>query len=74
MSSHGTWVGKEERLCPGCGLAAVTGGGVEADLRGRPHPRYPRVVCSEQCTVQGNLTVVFRQQPSIYHRIGKRGG
>uniref|UniRef100_A0A7S4G3G8 Uncharacterized protein n=1 Tax=Eutreptiella gymnastica TaxID=73025 RepID=A0A7S4G3G8_9EUGL len=41
----------------GCGLASVPVGGEMADLRRRPHPWHPRVVYSELCTTQGNLTV-----------------
>ena len=33
----------------GCGLAAVHGSGVYADLRRQPHQGYPRAVYSEQC-------------------------
>ena len=41
----------------GYGVVLVPVGVEMADLRRRPHQWHPRVVYSELCTTQGNLTV-----------------
>ena len=61
---RGSWVearsfgcAKKRGCAFGCVLASVPVGREMVDLRRGPHPWHPRVVYSELCTTQGNLTV-----------------
>ena len=57
VEARSFWCAKKRGCAFECGLASVILGGGMADLRRRPHLWHPRVVYSELCTTQGNLTV-----------------